>query len=111
AGGVFGARLSDEYRFPVRSGLELRRCKIRPSANWANNTYTFPRGDITMIEMICGSGSMFALVVGASSLQAFRPTGPDYPISAQLRPNGVMFGYFSLARTTKNHEDTKLELP
>jgi len=33
------------------------------------------------------------------------------PISAQPRPNGVMFGYFSLAGTTKNHEDTKLELP
>jgi hypothetical protein len=39
------------------------------------------------------------------------PSQADCPISAQLRPNGVMFGWFSLARTTKNHEDTMLELP
>ena len=72
---------------------------------------TFPRGDMTMIKRCRGSGSMVAVVVGASSLQGFEPTGFDCPISAQLRPNGVMFGYFSLARTTRNHEDTKLELP
>jgi hypothetical protein len=35
----------------------------------------------------------------------------DCPISAQLLPNEVIFGYFSLARTTKNHGDAMLGLP
>src|SRR5215831_2746961 len=41
---------------------------------------------------VAGRALMFAVVVGASSLQGFEPTGFDCPISAQFLPNCAQMG-------------------
>src|SRR3989442_2721251 len=91
---LWSARSKDD----VGAGGRPGRCEF------GKDHLAFPRGDNCLMKGEANRDHIGTLTARLADTS-------DCPISAQLRPNGVMFGYSSLARTTKNHEDTKLELP